>query len=137
MYHQDFILRQIEQLAKAIQQMLNYHRNGREEDAYELLNNWYQESSGFLSAQLRDWEPEAFLDRLEEDGFAAQEWEALSQLTETEGQMLEEEGELEYAKHRYRITLMLLNKAAEQDATNFSLERQSRLSALQRKIGNL
>lgn len=137
MYHQDFILRQIERLAKAIQQMLSYHRSGRVDEAYDLLDNCYQESSGFLRAQLQDWEPEAFLDRLEEDGLAAQELEALSQLTEAEGQMLEAEEDYELARHRYQITLMLLNKAAERDLTNFSLERQSRLSQLRKRLDNL
>jgi hypothetical protein len=137
MYHQDFILRQIEQLSKAIQRILNYHRSGRIDDAYELLNSYYQSSIGFLSDQLKNWEPEAFLNRLETKGFEAVELEALSQLTEAEGQMLEVEDEQDQAQHRYQLTFMLLTKAAEKDAANFSLQRQSRLNALSQKLDKL
>ena len=124
MYHQDFILRQIEQLSKAIQRILNNHRDGRTEEAYELLNSYYQSSIGFLNDQLKNWEPEAFLERLEHKGLEAGEWEALSQLTEAEAQMLEAEDEQNQAKHRYQLTLLLLNKAADTDTANFSLPRQ-------------
>lgn len=137
MYHQDFILRQIEQLSKAIQRILNNHRSGRIDEAYELLNSYYQSSIGVLNDQLKNWEPEAFLEQLEHKGLEAGELEALSQLTEAEGQMLEAEDEKDEAKHRYQLTFILLTKAADKDAANFSLKRQSRLKNLSQKLDQL
>ncbi len=136
MYHHDFLLRQLERLAKAIQQIWDSYESGKVDDAYELLDKCYKES-GFLRSQLQDWEPEAFLDNLEKEGLGAQELEALSKLTEIEGQLYAEEEEQEEARHRYELTFMLLKKASEKDTANFSLDRQTRINTIYRKLNSL
>lgn len=134
MYHQDFLLRQIEQLAKAIRAILKDHQSGRAEEAYERLDGLYQTQGRFLSSHLSSWQPEAFLHHVEAEGFEPGELEALSRLIETEGQMLEADDAREQATHRYQIALLFLEQAAYKDTDNFSLSRQQRIKTLRERF---
>ena len=136
MFQKDYLLRQIEQLSKAITRILNKKDEGDMEGALEDLMHQYDQAIALNTDKLDRYTPEELIRWLEDEkGLSAQELEALSRLVETEGMILEEQEEYEKAERRFEVVLALLQQAAAQDNATFSLERQQKIAMVRKKLG--
>ena len=137
MYQKDYLLRQIEQLSKAITRILNKKDEEDIEGALNELDQQYAQAVALDTDQIGEFSPEALLKWLEQEkALSAHELEAFSRLMETEAMVLEKQGEQEKATHRYKVVLTILQQAANADNATFSLERQQKIASLNKKLGN-
>lgn len=139
MYQKDYLLRYIEQLAKAVSRILNKKNEGDIEGAEVMLEQHYRETLGLTKENaIQHFNPDDFLRYLSENFEPkADELETLAKLVDADAQILEARGEQQAALHRYKIGLNLIQEAENKDPKTFSLDRQAFINQFQARIENL
>jgi len=134
MLRRDYIQRMIEEVARTLSRAMGMRKDGYGEEALRTVREAYR-SFFALDAEL--------LERLHPDDmltfFSGQyelkpeQKEALSQVLEAEGALLEDRN-AEEARDRFRKALNLLQHLESTDKTNFSIERRQRITRLEEKL---
>lgn len=136
MYRRDYILKMIEEFARAIAVSIGLKDSGRDSEALEELRKAYSTWYGLNSGDFLSMSEKEFLELLvNEKKLSVSQLEILAKALMTEGNILGVHP-LSLEKDRFRKALCLYEFADKTDTATFSAERKQTILLLKEKVYN-
>ena len=132
---EDYLIKYLEKLSRAVAAMLGFRDKGFPEDAIRLADETYRELLGNGNDEILAMNNERFVELVQKAGYSSTYIESMAQLTEHTADSYAELNENEKALSFYIHALQLYDYLNEKDKT-FSFEREMKISALKNKINS-
>lgn len=132
---EDYLIKYLEKLSRAVAAMLGFRDKGFPEDAIRLADETYRELLGSGNDEIMTFADSQFLEMVQKAGYSGTYIESMAQLTEQTADSYAELNENEKALSFYSHALQLYDYLNEKDKT-FSFEREMKISALKNKINS-
>ena len=132
---EDYLIKYLEKLSRAVAAMLGFRDKGFPEDAIRLADETYRELLGNGNDEILAMNNERFVELVQKAGYSSTYIESTAQLTEQTADSYAELNENEKAQSFYSHALQLYDYLNEKDKT-FSFEREMKISALKNKINS-
>lgn len=130
---EDYLIKYLEKLSRAVAAMLGFRDKGFPEDAIKLADETFRELVHMNNADIFASTKELFADSVQKAGYSGTYIESMAQLAEQTAEAYAEMGELENAQIFYTNAIHLYDYLNEKDKT-FSFEREMKIAALKNKV---
>ena len=138
MYQKDYILRLIEQVAKAIAVMLGFISKKQYLEALEEAKKAYLNYLNIETDYLDSIPPDKMVESLQEEaGMGQNELEIIGKLLKLEGDALVGQGKSEVAEKKYKRGLSILEYVNNLKNTEFSIERFQYIQQIQTQLKSI
>jgi hypothetical protein len=132
---EDYLIKYLEKLSRAVAAMLGFRDKGFPEDAIRLADETYRELLNSNNEEILTMADDRFIKMIQKAGYSGTYIESMAQLTEQTADSYAELNENEKAQSFYSHALQLYDYLNEKDKT-FSFEREMKISALKNKINS-
>ena len=132
---EDYLIKYLEKLSRAVAAMLGFRDKGFPEDAIRLADETYRELLGNGNDEILTMDNERFVELVQKAGYSSTYIESMAQLTEQTADSYTALNDNEKALQFYSKALQLYDYLNEKDKT-FSFEREMKISALKNKINS-
>ncbi len=136
MEQRDWYLKEVQKFAAILARLLGLKNEGRLGEASSLIEDTCRNLTGLAAQQLAQLSDEALLALITFNELTKDQVEALAELLAQEGELLKESGNMPESLHQFRRAVFLLNYLT-QSRKEYSFEREQRLNALNRLIGEV